>query len=215
MTDSKIRKLVLSALMAALCTVMTMVIQVPSPMQGYVNLGDCAVLISAWMLGPLYGGAAAGIGSALADLLSGYAHYVPGTFAIKFLMAAAAALILRAMTKKAPSAMLAGQAAGGVAAEVIMVLGYFAYASLWLGKGLAAAASIPGNIVQGVFGLVAATVVYTVLSRSRAVVKVCPHPRRRYANCRQTKNVRRQFLCLFVVCFGLLLQPPDHLVHAL
>ena len=116
MTDSKIRKLVLSALMAALCTVMTMVIQVPSPMQGYVNLGDCAVLISAWMLGPLYGGAAAGIGSALADLLSGYAHYVPGTFAIKFLMAAAAALILRAMTKKAPSAMLAGQAAGGVAA---------------------------------------------------------------------------------------------------
>ena len=172
MTDSKIRKLVLSALMAALCTVMTMVIQVPSPMQGYVNLGDCAVLISAWMLGPLYGGAAAGIGSALADLLSGYAHYVPGTFAIKFLMAAAAALILLAMTKKAPSAMLAGQVAGGVVAEVIMVLGYFAYASLWLGKGLAAAASIPGNIVQGVFGLVAATVVYTVLSRSRAVVKV-------------------------------------------
>ena len=53
-----------------------------------------------------------------------------------------------------------------------MVLGYFAYASLWLGKGLAAAASIPGNIVQGVFGLVAATVVYNVLSRSRAVVKV-------------------------------------------
>ena len=101
------------------------------------------------------------------------------------------------MTKKTPSAMLAGQVAGGVAAEVIMVLGYFAYASLWLGKGLAAAASIPGNIVQGVFGLVAATVVYTVLSRSRAVVKVCPLPIRRYANCRQTKNVRRQFFMPF------------------
>lgn len=174
MTDSKIRKLVLSALMAALCTVMTMVIQVPSPMQGYVNLGDCAVLMSAWVLGPLYGGAAAGIGSALADLLSGYAHYVPGTFAIKLVMAVAAALIFRAATKKGLSAssVLLGQIVGGVVAEVIMVLGYFAYASLWLGKGLAAAASIPGNIVQGVFGLVAATVVYTVLSRSRAVVKV-------------------------------------------
>ena len=174
MTDSKIRKLVLAALMAALCTIMTMVIQVPSPMQGYVNLGDCAVLMSAWVLGPLYGGAAAGIGSALADLLSGYAHYVPGTFAIKLVMAVAAALIFRAATKKGLSASsaLLGQIAGGVVAEVIMVLGYFAYASLWLGKGLAAAASIPGNIVQGVFGLVAATVVYTVLSRSRAVVKV-------------------------------------------
>ena len=174
MTDSKIRKLVLAALMAALCTIMTMVIQVPSPMQGYVNLGDCAVLMSAWVLGPLYGGAAAGIGSALADMLSGYAHYVPGTFAIKLVMAVAAALIFRAATKKGLSAssVLLGQIVGGVVAEVIMVLGYFAYASLWLGKGLAAAASIPGNIVQGVFGLVAATVVYTVLSRSRAVVKV-------------------------------------------
>ncbi len=174
MTDSKIRKLVLAALMAALCTIMTMVIQVPSPMQGYVNLGDCAVLMSAWVLGPLYGGAAAGIGSALADLLSGYAHYVPGTFAIKLVMAVAAALISRAATKKGLSAfsVLLGQIAGGVVAEVIMVLGYFAYASLWLGKGLAAAASIPGNIVQGVFDLVAATVVYNVLSRSRAVVKV-------------------------------------------
>ena len=174
MTDSKIRKLVLAALMAALCTIMTMVIQVPSPMQGYVNLGDCAVLMSAWVLGPLYGGAAAGIGSALADLLSGYAHYVPGTFAIKLVMAVAAALIFRAATKKGLSAssVLLGQIVGGVVAEVIMVLGYFAYASLWLGKGLAAAASIPGNIVQGVSGLVAATVVYTVLSRSRAVVKV-------------------------------------------
>ena len=174
MTDSKIRKLVLAALMAALCTIMTMVIQVPSPLQGYVNLGDCAVLMSAWVLGPLYGGAAAGIGSALADLLSGYAHYVPGTFAIKLVMAVAAALIFRAATKKGLSAssVLLGQIVGGVVAEVIMVLGYFAYASLWLGKGLAAAASIPGNIVQGVFGLVAATVVYTVLSRSRAVVKV-------------------------------------------
>ena len=174
MTDSMIRKLVLAALMAALCTIMTMVIQVPSPMQGYVNLGDCAVLMSAWVLGPLYGGAAAGIGSALADLLSGYAHYVPGTFAIKLVMAVAAALIFRAATKKGLSAssVLLGQIVGGVVAEVIMVLGYFAYASLWLGKGLAAAASIPGNIVQGVFGLVAATVVYTVLSRSTAVVKV-------------------------------------------
>ena len=63
MSDTKIRKLVMAALFAALCTVMTMVIQVPSPMQGYVNLGDCAVLLSAWVLGPLYGGAAAGTGS--------------------------------------------------------------------------------------------------------------------------------------------------------
>ena len=169
MTDMKLRKLVLAALFAALCTVMTMVIQVPSPMQGYVNLGDCAVLLSAWVLGPWYGFAAAGVGSALVDLLSGYAYYVPGTLVIKFTMAVAAAYIFEAMRER--SGKLAAQLIGGAAAEIIMVLGYFGYASLWLGKGLAAAASIPGNLVQGVFGIAAGIAVYAVLDRSHVLAR--------------------------------------------
>ncbi len=171
MSDAKIRKLVMAALFAALCTVMTMVIQVPSPMQGYVNLGDCAVLLSAWVLGPLYGGAAAGTGSMLADILSGYAHYAPGTFLIKLAMAAAAALIFRALQR--PSIPLpAAQAVSGIAAEAIMTAGYFGYASLLLGRGLAAAASVPGNLIQGAFGLTAAATVYVLLDRSRVLAKI-------------------------------------------
>lgn len=166
MNDAKFRRLVLAALFAALCTVMTMVIQVPSPMQGYVNLGDCAVLLSAWVLGPWYGGAAAGLGSMLADLLS-YPHYAPGTLVIKFTMAVAAAYLFEAMRKRIGK--LAAQLVSGVAAEIIMVLGYFGYASLLLGKGLAAAASIPGNLVQGAFGIAAGIAVYAVLERSRAM----------------------------------------------
>ena len=69
MKDQKVKKLVLSALMAALVYVATSIIQIPSPMSGYVNLGDCFVLLSGWLLGPWYGGAAAGIGSMLVDLL--------------------------------------------------------------------------------------------------------------------------------------------------
>ena len=176
MTNSKsykkVYQLVLASLFAALTYVMTMVVQVPSPMQGYVNLGDCAVLLSAWLLGPLYGGAAAGIGSMLADLLSGYAHYAPGTFVIKLAMAVAAALIFRALQSRASHTLLLSQAVSGVVAEAIMVVGYFGYASLWLGKGLAAAASIPGNIVQGVFGLVAAAAVYAVLNKSRVLARI-------------------------------------------
>ena len=171
MSDTKIRKLVMAALFAALCTVMTMVIQVPSPMQGYVNLGDCAVLLSAWVLGPLYGGAAAGTGSMLADILSGYAHYAPGTFLFKLAMAAAAALIFRALQR--PSIPLpAAQAVSGIAAEAIMTAGYFGYASLLLGRGLAAAASVPGNLIQGAFGLTAAATVYVLLDRSRVLAKI-------------------------------------------
>ena len=164
MSDQKIHKLVLAALFAALCTIMTMVIQVPSPVQGYVNLGDCAVLLAAWVLGPLYGGAAAGVGSMLADLLTGYAHYAPGTFAVKLAMAVAAGLLF-------PRLALS-QAVSGMVAETIMVAGYFGYACLWLGKGLAAAASVPGNVVQGIFGLIAAGAIYAILDRSRALARI-------------------------------------------
>ena len=61
MSDKKVQKLVVSALMAALTYVATMVVQIPSPMNGYVNLGDCFVLLSGWLLGPWYVRAAAGI----------------------------------------------------------------------------------------------------------------------------------------------------------
>ena len=48
MENQKVRKLVLSALMAALVYVATSIIQIPSPVNGYVNLGDCFVLLSGW-----------------------------------------------------------------------------------------------------------------------------------------------------------------------
>ena len=78
MSDKKIRTMVTAAVLAALSCVATMVVQIPSPMNGYVNLGDCFVLLSGWLLGPWWGAAAGGIGSMLADLLLGYGHYAPG-----------------------------------------------------------------------------------------------------------------------------------------
>ena len=55
MRDANIKKLVLAALMAALTYVATSIVQIPSPMQGFVNLGDCIVLLSGWILGPWWG----------------------------------------------------------------------------------------------------------------------------------------------------------------
>ena len=167
MNDKKIRKLVLAALLAALVCVATMVVQIPSPMQGYVNLGDCFVLLSGWLLGPWYGFAAAGVGSALVDLLSGYAHYGPGTFVIKGLVALIAALLYEKLGRTQVSRIV-----GGVVSEIVMVLGYFGYASLLLGKGLAAAASIPGNIFQGTVGLVVGVLLVAVLERAKVTEKL-------------------------------------------
>lgn len=163
MQDKKTQKLVLTALFAALVCVATMVIQIPSMMNGYVNLGDCFVLLSGWILGPVWGFFAGGVGSALADLFSGYALYVPGTLVIKGTMALVASLLYNA-SRKASKFPVARQLASGVVAEAIMVVGYFGYAALLLGNGLAAATSIPGNLIQGGIGLVCALLLAKVFS---------------------------------------------------
>ncbi len=167
------KKMVLTALFTALTCVATLLIQIQMPAtQGYVNIGDCFVLLGAWVLGPWFGAFAGGAGSALADLLAGYPHYIPGTLVIKALMAVIAALICRTLGKK--HAYLA-QIAGGAAAEIWMVLGYFAYAWTILGKGVAAATSIPGNLLQGGIGLVAALALSIALRESKTMEKVNQH----------------------------------------
>lgn len=169
MKHDELVKLVLVSVFAALCCVATMVIHIPIPAtNGYINLGDCVVLLGAFMLGPVYGMAAGGIGSMLADILLGYAAYAPGTLVIKGLMALCAALMFRALRGRSRFAPVLGALTG----ELIMVIGYFAYESLLLGYGLAAAASIPANAVQGVGGAVAGIVLYHALHAIPSIRKL-------------------------------------------
>ena len=167
MKQTKLRTLILAAMFAALTCVATMIIHIPSPIGGYFNLGDCMVLLSAFVLGPVWGTAAGGIGSMLVDLIGGYGHYAPGTLVIKGCMALVAALIVKAMKESKASYVISA-----VVSEVIMVVGYFGYASLLLGKGWGAAASIPGNLVQGAMGMVIGLVLLVVLKRSKALEKL-------------------------------------------
>lgn len=157
------KRIVWAGLLTALTTIATMAVQVPSPTGGYINAGDAVVILSAYLLGPLWGSLAAGTGSALADLISGYAVYVPATLIIKGLMALAAASILcRAKgEKKLGLAVL-----GSVTAELIMIAGYFIFTATVLDLGWGALAEIPGNCVQGSFGAVAGTALYMALSRT-------------------------------------------------
>ena len=158
------RQLVLSAMLAALCWAATMLVQIPT-VAGYTNIGEGMCLLAGLVLGPWYGFFAAGIGSGLADLLAGYAHYVPGTFLIKGLVALVAALLLRPLLRKGEKVPFWRLALLELPSEAIMVAGYFGYKALILGKGLAAAASIPNNLVQAAVGIVWSAVLYTALSK--------------------------------------------------
>ena len=85
--SNRLVRLTMTAVLTALTCVMTLVVRIPSPTKGYLNLGDCFVLLDGWLLGPLYGAFAGGVGSALADLFAGYPVYLPATLLIKGIMA--------------------------------------------------------------------------------------------------------------------------------
>ena len=145
------KDIVIAAMLAALTCVATMIIKIPSPLKGYLNLGDCVVLLAGWMLSPVYGFLAAGLGSALADLFSGYLVYAPATFVIKGLMTLAAHYGFKMLHKKIGN--LPSRIVTGFLAEIIMILGYFVFEGFLYGFG-PSVVNIPANGVQGVAGLI-------------------------------------------------------------
>lgn len=148
---TRTQKIVQAALIVALCCVATIIIKIPSPLKGYINLGDCVVLLAGWLLSPTYGFIAAGLGSALADLFSGYVIYAPATFIIKGTMALIAFYIFKALNKRiknTPSRII-----GAFAAEAFMIIGYYVFEGFLYGFG-ASLVNIPSNAVQGFTGLV-------------------------------------------------------------
>ena len=163
---TKTQKIVIAAMLAALTCIATMIIKIPSPLKGYLNLGDCVVLLSGWLLSPLYGFLAAGLGSGLADLISGYGVYVPATFIIKGVMAIAAYFGFRFLQNKVTN--ISARIVSGIVAELIMVFGYYVFEGFLYGFG-ASLLNIPANAVQGVAGLIIGTILVKIFEKSKII----------------------------------------------
>ncbi|MDO4478208.1 MAG: ECF transporter S component [Lachnospiraceae bacterium] len=165
MNDKSVKRIVLAALFAALTCVATMIIRIPVPgTGGYVHPGDALVILCGIFLGSVPGLLAAGIGSALADLLGGYFIYIPITFVVKGLVALLAGLVYQKATESGMSRYLA-VVIGGVIDIIIVAVGYFLPECGLYGTAAAAASIIP-NIIQGVSGLILAVVLYPVLHKA-------------------------------------------------
>ncbi len=86
MNNKKTALLALTVVVA----LMTLFVRIPLPTRGYFNVGDVAVVFAGLVLGSLsrerrfgWGAAAGGIGSALADIIGGYAIFAPVTLIAK------------------------------------------------------------------------------------------------------------------------------------
>lgn len=163
MKNLSVKKLCLAGVLAALVFVMTYVPKVPVPVTGgYVHLGDGAIFLATLLLGPL-GIPAAAIGSGLSDLLGGYMVYVIPTVIIKGLVA----LVAWKVWKEGSwlRAVIAF-----VVAEIVMVLGYFAFEAVMYGAAAAWGAVGP-NCIQGVAGVVLGLVCHALYPRMKMLVK--------------------------------------------
>jgi len=103
--------------MTALVLCLTFFIKVPVPYtSGYIHLGDSMIYLSVMILGPVYGAFASGVGSMLADLLGGYAHYAIPTLVIKSLMALCMGLILKSKGRR-----------GTIASVIVSILAWVSF----------------------------------------------------------------------------------------
>lgn len=167
MNSKKTFKLVLAAVFCAMVFTLTWV-AIPTPPIGNINLGDCMILLAAFLLGGPYAILSAGIGAALCDLASGYTVYAPGTLCIKALMVCVILLFTKYIFK---AEKLVTLIVSGALAELLMVVGYFIYEAFALDLGLAAIVNVPFNLIQGTINLVVAILVYTMLKKA-GIVKI-------------------------------------------
>lgn len=158
------KKIVISALFAALSLVATLFFAIPLP-TGYANLGDCFAFLAGFVLGGPWGCAAAGVGIALADLLGGYGVYAIATFIIKAFIALCGAFA--AKFAKEGKFRFVIVAALSLLGEAMMVLGYFFFESVFLGVGAAAVASVLGNLTQAAVGVVTSTILAAVFAKNK------------------------------------------------
>jgi uncharacterized membrane protein len=149
-------QIALIVVMSALVAAGTLIVRIPNPMGGYFNVGDVMIFVAALTFSPLVGGAAGGLGSAIADII-GFPVFAVPTLVIKGLEGLIAGLI--ASKKNVYRDVFAVVAAG---AE--MIVGYFLVEVYLWGVG-GALAEVPANIAQIAVGGLIGIPVALVLRR--------------------------------------------------
>lgn len=149
--------LAVTGLMAALVFIATMFFKVQIPVGGdktMLGFANVFCILSGLLLGPVYGGLAAGIGSCLFDLVGGWASSAPVTLVTKFIMAFVCGVIVwsaKSGEKKLPRVIV-----GAVTGSLTYCALYIAYSwaklalvgSAWQAVRLQLSVKIPVTLIN-------------------------------------------------------------------
>lgn len=155
------RTLATTGIMTALVLGLTLVHVAQTPIGGYIHLGDVAIIFTALAFGPWAGLIAGGIGTGLADVVSGYAIFAPLSLIVHGTQGFMIGWIVRQNVTPARTIVAL------VVGWLILVTGYFLGESLIpIFGGMAyALTEVPWNAVQGLVGSSGA-VVYLAVARA-------------------------------------------------
>lgn len=165
----KVYPVVMTAMMMCIIMVSIVLFRIPIPFtQGYVNLSDAMIFIAVMILGQRYGAVAAGLGSLLGDLMSGFPMWAPWTLCIKAMMALVFGLIMDAGIKKNIShkGFVSIEITGMIVSGLLMTAGYYLAEGVMYGNWIVAALGIPWNIAQFSVGAALAIALNRALART-------------------------------------------------
>ncbi len=154
-----IRLIAVTALMAAWIFVLTRVVQVPTPAKGYIHLGDAGVIFSALAFGPEVAAIAGSVGTAAADVTSGYPQWAIFSLVVHGLQGYVVGIIVRHETEIL-TLLLAT-----FASLLIVVVGYFFAGVVLMGIAAAVLEVVP-NAIQAVSGGVIGIPLYIAVARA-------------------------------------------------
>ena len=169
MKKNTAKNVTVNALSIALVCIATMAIQIPIPL-GYMHLGNTCILLTAALFGPVTGLLAGGIGSALADMLTGYPQWIIPTLIIKSIMGFAIGAVV--YKKGSNLHMISVRTlTGSVAGIAIMIFGYFVAGAIMNGSIYTGWTQVPGLTLEGIIGMAIFYALGLVLEKAN-VVKV-------------------------------------------
>lgn len=163
--------LIMAGLMTGMITISTMIFKIPIPLTtGYIHLGDSMIFLAVLILGWKYSAVAAGIGSALADVIGGFAMWAPWTFCIKAVMAVLMGYAIKKQIggDKKIFGLPVCQLVGMVLSGVWMVAGYYVAEGVMYSNFVVATIAIPWNLVQFVMGFIIAGLIAAALLKTSA-----------------------------------------------
>lgn len=161
MRDNKTRTITKVGILIALTVIMTVAVMIPIVGgNGYVNLGDMVIFLSAFLLTSKSAFLVGAIGSFLADIFLGYSLYAPASFIVKGLEGFIAATLIRG--KFGGKHPFVATLIGGI----WMAFGYYIF-EVFLYGGKAALLSVPANLIQGLVGAIAANLLFKALKASK------------------------------------------------